>query len=183
MEDFLSKVLAVLGWLFLPLWLICAVASILLGIGEQRGLLEKERVKRLGTRIGIVIACYIFSVIGTSLLVEHVRARAWEAMLAQHPSRLILDSPTGGAAKEIQDREAIDQFLTIVVKTKRVWAHHSHAIPELAMSLPEYGRTGSLARDSEREHEFWGPLGQFRSEELDRWLEKYWIRKSDLPVR
>jgi hypothetical protein len=181
METFLSKVLTVIGWLFVPLWLTGVVGGILLGIGQQRGLIEKERVERIAMRMAILTACYIFSGIGTSLLSSHVTQRAWETMLAHHPSRLVLDSPAGGEAREINDRDAIDQFLTIIVKTKRVWAHHSHPIPVLTMSFPEYGRAGSLGRDSEHLHEFWGPVGQFRSEELDRWLEKHWISKSGCP--
>lgn len=177
METFLSALLTVLGWLFLPVWLTIVAGGILMGIGVQRGLIEKERAERIGTRTGIVIACYIFSVIGTSLFSSHVRNRAWEAMLARHPSRLILTAPAGGQSVEINDPNAIDQLLTIVVKTRRVWAHHSHDIPEVTMDFPEFGRKGSLGRDSENQHEFWGPLGQFRSEELEQWLQTYWLSR------
>jgi hypothetical protein len=174
METFLSKLLTALAWLFLPMWLTIVVGGIVLGIRESRGLIDRNRAKAIGARIAIIFVCYYFMIVGSSLLLGHLNARAWESMLAQHPTRLILTAPDGGQSIEINDRNAIDQLLTIVVKTKHVWAHHSHDIPEVTLNFPEFSRTGSLGRDSEKQHEFWGPLGQFQSEELERWLQTYW---------
>ena len=169
METFLSRLLTALGWLFLPLWLTGAIAAILLGIREQRGPAEKEQAKRIGGVIAAMVACYIFSVIGTSLLLKHVSANAWRKMLAEHPSRLILKSPEGGQSVEITDRNAIDQFLTIIVKTKHVWAHHSHDIPELTMDFPEFGRTGPVLSRSKTLPPQPGDLNK-------------WIRSGDCPL-
>jgi hypothetical protein len=174
MEVFLPKVLNVLAWLFLPMWLTIFVGGILLGIGESRGLVSRDRAHAIGLRVAIIFFCYYIAIVGSSLLLDHVRANAWRKMLAQHPSRLILTAPIGGNSVEIDDPNAINQLLTIVVKTKHVWAHHSHDIPEVTLNFPEFDRKGSLGRDSQNEHEFWGPLGQFRSEELDQWLQTNW---------
>jgi hypothetical protein len=164
--------------LFLPLWLTIFVGGILLGIGESRGLVSRDRAHAIGLRVALIFLCYYFAIVGSSLLLDHVKTRAWESMLAQRPSQLILTAPAGGKSVEINDPKAINQFLTIIVKTKHVWAHHSHDIPEVTMNLPEFSRRGSLGRDSQNEHEFWGPLGQFRSEELDQWLQTYWSHKN-----
>lgn len=175
----MSTLLTALAWLFLPVWLTGVVGGILLAIRAKRGLAEKERATKIGKRITIITICYIFSTIGVSFLLDHVHANAWRRMLAQHPSRLILTGPTGGPAVEINDPKAIDQLLNIVVNTKHVSAHHSHPIPLMTLSFPQFNRTGSLGRDSGIPHEFWGPLGQFRSEELESWLQTYWLRDSN----
>lgn len=175
MESFLSRVLTLLEWLFVPIFCTLLIGGILLAIREARALADRTRVNFWSFRAGLVVFCYMLLFIGTWLLLKHVTEHAWRSMLAQQPSRLILKSPDGPKSIEINDRAAIAELLRIVVNAKRISAHHSHAIPEVALNFPEFARSGELDRDSDGPHEFWGPLGQFRSEELDNWLKAHWV--------
>jgi hypothetical protein len=175
MESFLSRVLTALTWLFVPIFLTLLVGGIVLGVRESRGAVERKRVNVWASRAGVVVFSYMVATIGTWSLLKHVTERAWRSMLAQHPSRLILKTPGGRESVEINDRDEITRLLTVMVNAKRISAHHSHAIPEVTLSFPEFGRAGELDRDSEGPHEFWGPLGQFRSQELDEWLKAHWV--------
>ena len=184
MDLLLVKVGTVLGIIFPWLFLGCVVSAIILIIRAQRGPRQKARAIEIGTGIGILGGCYLLFFLAGGFLSHFATKSIWEGMLEWKPNRMVITSASGNERREIEDAGVINQFVSIIVKSDKVWAHRSHPVAELTLFFPQNGRTYSLGRDSEKPHEFWGPIGQFRSLELEDWLEKYAPRpqKGQAPI-
>ena len=188
MDILLSKLLHLLSLAALVIISVSFCGVVILVIRLSLGRMDKAAQNRVYIIWVSVIGSYLL-LLGATMLLLHLSAwHRFDTIMARKPNRLVISSE--GKTNEISDRVVVDEFFRIVTYSKKVTAHHSHTVSKVTLLFPQSGYTYSLARDSQYPNEFWfdwrgtsgrgrdwldvgASLGQLRSDELARWIQKY----------
>jgi len=188
MDIFACKLLHVLSFAAVAAILISFCGAVIVIICLARRCMDEPTQKKLAAIWVSALLPFFLLMGGTMLLLHHSAWQRFDGIMAQRPNRLIITSE--GKTNLIDDAALISDFYRTVSLSKKVPAHHSHPVSNVKLLFPQTGYVYSLARDSQYPNEFWfgwsgiagrerdwlnvgASLGQLRSDELARWVEKH----------